>query len=96
MSKVLFSVIIAGLEVATDGGVFVDGKLVTGPGREREVGVVFQQYAFFPTKTVLENVEFGLKLNKYMHSKVRFLKEACKCLILKKTGSFSLVSLHWL
>lgn len=52
--------IIAGLESATTGTVKVENKLVTGPGKER--GVVFQQYALFPWKTVLKNVEFGLKL----------------------------------
>ncbi|WP_088227087.1 ABC transporter ATP-binding protein [Desulfosporosinus sp. FKB] len=52
--------IIAGLEKQTEGSVLVDGKPINGPGRER--GVVFQQYALFPWKTVLKNVEFGLKL----------------------------------
>ncbi|RAV10810.1 ABC transporter ATP-binding protein [Paenibacillus contaminans] len=52
--------IIAGLEQASGGSVAVDGKEVKGPGKER--GVVFQQYALFPWKTVLKNVEFGLKL----------------------------------
>lgn len=54
--------IIGGLEEATSGSVKVDGKEVKGPGKER--GVVFQQYALFPWKTVLKNVEFGLKLSK--------------------------------
>ncbi|MBP1964899.1 ABC transporter ATP-binding protein [Paenibacillus aceris] len=52
--------IIGGLEASTSGSVKVDGIEVKGPGKER--GVVFQQYALFPWKTVQKNVEFGLKL----------------------------------
>ncbi len=52
--------IIAGLNEATSGKIYVDGKEVNGPGQER--GVVFQQYALFPWLTVSKNVEFGLKL----------------------------------
>ena len=52
--------IIAGLENATEGAVYIDGKKIEGTGVER--GVVFQQYALFPWLTVLKNVMFGLKL----------------------------------
>lgn len=52
--------IIGGLEESTSGSVKLDGVEVKGPGKER--GVVFQQYALFPWKTVIKNVEFGLKL----------------------------------
>jgi NitT/TauT family transport system ATP-binding protein/sulfonate transport system ATP-binding protein len=52
--------IIAGLETPTVGEVFLDGKEVGGPGPDR--GMVFQKYTLFPWKTVMGNVEMGLKL----------------------------------
>ena len=50
--------VIAGLEPATRGGVFVAGHPVTGPGAD--VGVVFQEPRLMPWLTVEENVRFGL------------------------------------
>ena len=54
--------IIAGLLEPTSGAVYLDGKRVEGTGVER--GVVFQQYALFPWRTVLKNVMFGLEMKK--------------------------------
>ncbi|MCV9934793.1 ABC transporter ATP-binding protein [Boseaceae bacterium BT-24-1] len=50
--------IVAGLEQASSGIIMVDGREVTGPGRDR--GVVFQSYTLMPWLTVAENVEFAL------------------------------------
>ncbi|WP_027086289.1 ABC transporter ATP-binding protein [Cohnella panacarvi] len=56
---------IAGLDPQTSGAVLIDGKDVTqiAPG-QRGVAMVFQNYAIYPTMSVRENIEFGLKNNK--------------------------------
>jgi NitT/TauT family transport system ATP-binding protein len=53
--------ILAGLEPHTSGDVLLDGKPVTGPGRDR--GMVFQGYTLFPWLSVKKNVMFGLEMN---------------------------------
>ena len=53
--------IVAGLESATSGQVYIDGVRVTGPGRDR--GMVFQSYTSFPWRTVEDNIGFGLELH---------------------------------
>jgi NitT/TauT family transport system ATP-binding protein len=47
---------------ATSGTILVRNKPIKGPGRDR--GMIFQKYSSFPHLTVLENVKFGLELNK--------------------------------
>jgi NitT/TauT family transport system ATP-binding protein len=51
--------LLAGLAKPSSGKILIDGELVTGPALDR--GVVFQQYALFPWRTALQNVEFGLE-----------------------------------
>ncbi|MGI9114146.1 MAG: ABC transporter ATP-binding protein [Chthoniobacterales bacterium] len=61
--------IIVGLEKPDSGTVHVDGKLVTGPGRQRLV--MFQESALFPWLDVLNNVLFGLNLKPHLTRKDR-------------------------
>ncbi|MFM0004860.1 ABC transporter ATP-binding protein [Paraburkholderia dipogonis] len=51
--------LIAGLAKPDRGQILVDGQAIEGPGLDR--GIVFQQYALFPWKTALSNIEFGLE-----------------------------------
>lgn len=56
---------IAGIGPNTAGRILMDGRDITGldPGR-RDIAMVFQNYAIYPTMTVRENIEFGLKNNR--------------------------------
>ncbi len=58
--------LIAGLLMPTSGDVLEHGNRVIGPGRDR--GMVFQNYSSFPWLTVLQNVRFGLDLQRIPHS----------------------------
>jgi len=55
--------LIAGLERATQGSIFIDDEDVTLlPATDRDVSMVFQSYALFPHMSVVENVSYGLKM----------------------------------
>jgi spermidine/putrescine transport system ATP-binding protein len=57
--------LIAGLDQPDSGHVVVRGKSMDGvPAYERNLGLVFQSFALFPHLTVLQNVEFGLRMRK--------------------------------
>jgi sulfonate transport system ATP-binding protein len=58
--KTTMLTLIAGLAEPTGGSVLVEGRPVTGPGRDR--GVVFQQDAIFMWRTVRKNVQYGLEM----------------------------------
>jgi ABC-type Fe3+/spermidine/putrescine transport system ATPase subunit len=54
--------LVAGFLLPDAGEIFIDGALVTGvPTFQREIGIVFQNYALFPHMTAMDNVAYGLK-----------------------------------
>jgi len=62
---------IAGLEEVTSGDIFIDDKRVNDvPAKDRNIAMVFQNYALYPHMTVFENMAFGLKLRHYPRSEI--------------------------
>ena len=56
---------IAGLEEITDGEIWIDDKIVNEVApKDRDIAMVFQNYALYPHMTVYDNMAFGLKLRK--------------------------------
>jgi multiple sugar transport system ATP-binding protein len=56
---------LAGLEPVDDGGIFIDDRDVTGvPPKDRDIAMVFQNYALYPHMTVAENMGFALRMAK--------------------------------
>ena len=63
---------IAGLEEVTSGTICLGDKDITdAPSKDRELAMVFQSYALYPNMTVRENIEFGLKINKYSKEEIK-------------------------
>ncbi len=57
---------IAGLEEISQGTISIGGKVVNDvPPKDRDIAMVFQNYALYPHMSVYENLAFGLKLRKY-------------------------------
>ena len=57
---------IAGLEEISSGELYIGDKLVNDvPAKDRDIAMVFQNYALYPHMTVFENMAFGLKLRRY-------------------------------
>src|ERR671916_2775406 len=57
---------VAGLEEITGGEIAVDGEVVNDvPPKDRDMAMVFQNYALYPHMTVHENMSFGLRLKHF-------------------------------
>jgi len=63
---------VAGLEDITGGEILIDGQVVNDLApRDRDIAMVFQDYALYPNKSVFENMAFGLRLRKTPESRIR-------------------------
>jgi multiple sugar transport system ATP-binding protein len=63
--------LIAGLETATSGEVFIGNRKVNDvPPKDRDIAMVFQNYALYPHMTAYENMAFGLRLRKYPQDEI--------------------------
>ena len=65
---------IAGLESITKGEIYIDGKLINNlPPKDRDIAMVFQNYALYPNLSNFENMAFGLRLRKVQKYKINEL-----------------------
>jgi multiple sugar transport system ATP-binding protein len=73
---------IAGLETISGGQVKIDGRVVNDvPPKDRDIAMVFQNYALYPHMTVYDNMAFGLKLGKLDKGEIdERVKKAAKIL----------------
>jgi multiple sugar transport system ATP-binding protein len=73
---------IAGLEEISKGDLYIDGKRMNDvPPKDRDIAMVFQNYALYPHMNVYDNMAFGLKLRKFPKDEIdRRVKEAARIL----------------
>jgi multiple sugar transport system ATP-binding protein len=73
---------VAGLEEITGGEIWIGGDMVNDvPPRDRDIAMVFQNYALYPHMTVFDNMAFGLKLRKFPRDEIkRRVDEAARIL----------------
>src|SRR6516164_9365391 len=74
--------LIAGLEESTAGNIYIGERLVNDVApKDRDIAMVFQNYALYPHMTVYDNMAFGLRLRKYPRPEIdRRVKEAAEML----------------
>ena len=77
---------IAGLEDVTKGEIWIGNKMVNDvPPKDRDIAMVFQNYALYPHMTVYENMSFALRLRKYPKSEIETrVKDAAEILGIAK------------
>jgi len=77
---------VAGLEEITEGDLFIDGERMNDvPPKDRNIAMVFQNYALYPHMTVYDNMAFGLKIRKVDKKEIeRRVNEAARILDIEK------------
>ena len=77
---------IAGLEELTSGELYIDGTLMNQVApKDRDIAMVFQNYALFPHMTVFENMSFGLRMRKMPRAEIKVrVEEAARILELEE------------
>jgi multiple sugar transport system ATP-binding protein len=86
---------IAGLEEPTAGDILIGGEVVNDlPPKDRNIAMVFQNYALYPSMTVGENMAFGLKLRGYSEKEIESrVSEAAEVLEIRPLLKSRLVTL---
>src|SRR5215471_12592463 len=81
---------IAGLEEVTSGEIFIGGELVNDlPPKDRDIAMVFQNYALYPHMTAFENMAFGLRLRKVAKAEIRERVEAAARILDRRPRALS-------
>ncbi|MFA5287221.1 MAG: sn-glycerol-3-phosphate ABC transporter ATP-binding protein UgpC [Candidatus Omnitrophota bacterium] len=77
---------VAGLEEASSGGIYIGDKKVNDvPAKDRDIAMVFQNYALYPHMTVFENMSFGLRLKHMPKAEIlQRVNEAAEILGIKR------------
>jgi len=80
--------LIAGFEEPTEGTVYIRGRDVTHvPPHKRDTGMVFQNYALFPHRTIFDNVAFGLRMRHFPKEEIKKkVNEALKLVEMEGLG----------
>jgi multiple sugar transport system ATP-binding protein len=73
---------IAGLEEISEGEILIDNQIINQvPPKDRDIAMVFQNYALYPHMTVFDNMAFGLKLRKFSKNEIEVrVKDAARIL----------------
>jgi multiple sugar transport system ATP-binding protein len=73
---------IAGLEEISSGDIYIDGHVVNDlPPKDRDIAMVFQNYALYPHMSVFENMSFGLRLRKFSREEIKKRVNHAACIL---------------